>query len=456
MNTNKYMDNADYFSGDVKLELSDDNKKAIISIPLITAGINKKNIVWDREVLREISDKFRGVVFKYDVNGSQGSSHVPEHLYSPFYDVGWTYDDVTGSYFDGNQLWVKGEVTKPDVVEKLSRIGANNKRELNAASSGVLLDYNYVVCTICGKKANTCEHKRGEIYNGQVAGIRPTSGKAVSRALHVALTNDPADGEAVIKEVLLQELRELKKDNNKNNINKNEMGDKEMLEEEKKPIIEEEVSKEEEKKEEILEDKEEKIETAEDDKPKTEKKGMITCPKCGHKFGGESAEMSRKDSIPAAKDVNAVPKDNMASKVGSNDESTAFNRTKTEVQGRIENADLLEKKYTTRVVKNIKTQCKRLGRNIVEMADMSISQLEVIEKTLETTPSPKVQFDGQDLNAYGAPAVKDTADVEFADMSADQQRVTLKEVSNKYGQDAGFALACGNKDYVNRAKKLVG
>jgi hypothetical protein len=86
-------DNSEYFSNDlnINLELSETEKKftkAIIKIPLIHVGENDKNVKWEAEVLRQIAPMFRGIVFKYDVNGTQGSSHVPEHLFSPFYDVG--------------------------------------------------------------------------------------------------------------------------------------------------------------------------------------------------------------------------------------------------------------------------------------------------------------------------------------------------------------------------------
>jgi len=445
------IDNIDVFSNNLKVEFSDNeekHKKAIISIPLITSGVNKKFIHWTSDVLNKIAEKFRGVVFKYDIDGTQGSSHVPEHLYSPYYDVGWTYDDIKGAYFDGTQLWIKGEVTNPKVIEKLSRIGANGKRELNAASSGVLLDYNYVVCTICGKLAGTCEHKRGQVYNGITAGIKPISEKAVKRALHVALTNDPADGEANIKEVLLQELREL-------DIKNTKIGETKMTEEEKtvekKPI--EDIEKK-------IEKKEEKVETAEASDKKTEGKGLITCPSCGHKFKSESADMSPKDKVPAPVAVtNSIPSKGMAPKVSTSEESTNYNRSKMELQGRIENADLLEKKYTKRVIKNIENQCKRLGRSMIETADMGLSQLETVEKVLETTPSTKketskVKFDGQDLNGYGSPSTQVSKSVEFADMSAEEQSAAVKEISKEFGTDAGFALAMGNMKYLNKVKQM--
>ena len=393
---------------------------------------------------------FQGVVFKYDIDGSQGSSHVPEHLYSPYYDVGWTYDDITGAYFDGKQLWIKGEVTNPKVVSKLSRVGANGKRELNSGSSGVLLNYDYVVCTICGKLATTCDHKRGQEYDGVIAGIKPISGKAIKRALHVALTNDPADGEANIKEILLQEARELLN----NDLGENKMEDK--VERKPEEIVD--------KKEEKVERKEEAVETAEDKKDLKDKifvgnsasKGLMTCPSCGHKFKSESASMD--GSIPAPKaSSNTIDKGSKKDSVS--EKSTDYNRSKMSLQGKVENADLMETKLTKRVMKNIESQCTRLGRSMVETADMDLKQLEIIETVLENTPSSSnnVQFDGQDnISGLGAPksSSKDAKEVEFADMNDSEKRLTIKEVSEKYGNDAGIALALGNTDYFNKVKTM--
>jgi len=451
---NKEIDNTiDVFSNNLKIEFAENETggkkytKAIISMPLITVGVNKKNIHWTAEVLNGIADMFQGVVFKYDINGSQGSSHVPEHLYSPFYDVGWTYDDITGAYFDGTQLWIKGEVTNPEVVEKLSRKGANGKSELNSGSSGVLLNYNYVVCTICGKLATTCNHKRGTEYDGKIAGIKPISSKAVRRALHVALTNDPADGEANIKEILLQEARELF------NLGEKKMEDR--IEKKPEDTIE--------KKEEIVEKKDDVVETAEstDKKEIKEKtfvgqaKGLMTCPSCGHKFKAESASMG---NIPAPKPANNIV-DKGSKKDSDSESSTSYNRSKMDLQGRIESSDLLQVKLTKRVIKNIENQCSRLGRNMVETADMDLRQLETIESVLETTPSVKnnVQFDGQDnISGLGVPSnkVKSKEGLEFADMNDSQKSARISEVSEKYGNDAGIALSLGNMEYFNKVIQM--
>ena len=413
------------FSNDseFKIELSENEniaKKAIISMPLITAGQNKKFVQWEPNVLEKMTKFFKGIVFKYDVNGSQGSSHVPEHLYSPFYDVGWTYDDDKGAWFDGKSLWISGEVTNPEVIGKLSREGANGKRELNAGSSGVILNYDNVHCSICGAKPfGTCSHKRGQVYDGLTCCIVPEI-SGVERALHVALTNDPADGEAIIHDLILQE---------------NRIGDIKMdtkIEEKPKP---------EEKKPEVkVEKKEEKkVETAEAGKK------MVSCPSCGHKFSVESADGSVEGlKMGAPKESeNEVPKENITPNrvSGEGDISTKKNRESMQKQGSLESQDnsALISELKSRITSSINNECKRLGRKELEVADMSISELKFAEKLLRGTPSLKenVNFESQDLSGYGAPVQKEEK-TELADMSASDR-------AKKFGGSFGaFSAICNS------------
>ena len=178
---------------------------AHIKIPLMHVGANAKGLYWTPEVLTEIAPMFSNTTFKYDLEGKEGSSHVPDKLYSPHFDVGWT----SKAYYDkgSKTLWVEGDVTHPDVVSKLHRATPTGKRELNYASMGVLIDPDDVSCSICGKNMTDCGHKRNELYGGKTAYAIPTR---VEKALHVALTNAPADTEAVIAEAIFQEARNLR------------------------------------------------------------------------------------------------------------------------------------------------------------------------------------------------------------------------------------------------------
>jgi len=189
------------------IEIADDNKRAILLLPLMHVGSNKKGLLWTAKMLKKIGTMFRSVPYRYDLEGQEGSSHTINKLSSPHFDVGWTYSSEEGSWYDAKTktLWTKGEVTHPDVIAKLARVTSDGKREVNYGSMGVIVES--AICSICGSEmdSNTCEngHNRLEKYEGKTCYKVPTS---ISKALHVALTNDPADGEAEIKNVLFQEM----------------------------------------------------------------------------------------------------------------------------------------------------------------------------------------------------------------------------------------------------------
>ena len=201
------LENASYITNSFEhIEVADDNTRAIITIPLFHYGPNKKGLFWTVKMLKKVALMFRGVPFRYDIGGQEGSSHTLKKLSSPHFDVGWTYSSEAGAWYDSEKkvVFVKGEVTHPDVISKLERMTSDGKREVNFASMGVFVQS--AVCSICGSKmgSDTCEHEhvRMEKYEGKTCYRVPTE---VSKALHVALTNDPADGEAEIKNVLFQD-----------------------------------------------------------------------------------------------------------------------------------------------------------------------------------------------------------------------------------------------------------
>lgn len=184
-------------------------KRAIVRIPIITEGANSKNLLWTQETMEKVAHMFRGVPFRYDLNGQNEGSHTKDHLSSPFYDVGWTYSDERGANYDPatRTIWVQGEVTNPEVIEKLSRQTSEGKREINFASMGAMIKPEDTECSICGKRPfGTCNHERGKVYNNQTCSMIPTN---IAKALHVALTNDPADKNAEIAEAIFQDMDEL-------------------------------------------------------------------------------------------------------------------------------------------------------------------------------------------------------------------------------------------------------
>jgi hypothetical protein len=181
-------------------------KRAIVKYKIITKGANDKNLEWTEPTMIKIAHKFRGVPFRYDLNGGNEGSHTRDKISSPFYDVGWTYSDDKGAYYDSTNkcIWVQGEITHPEVVDKLSRVTSDGKREINYASMGAMLNPEDTKCNICGKSPfGVCGHERGKVYNGKICNMVPVD---IKKALHVALTNDPADRNASIAEAIFQDM----------------------------------------------------------------------------------------------------------------------------------------------------------------------------------------------------------------------------------------------------------
>ena len=209
------MDNIQLFTSEIEIvETSDSSLKkperAIIKIPIINEGSNSKHLKWTEATMKKIAHKFRGVPFRYDLSGTNEGSHTREHISSPFYDVGWTYDNEKGAYYDPQRkcVMVQGEVTHPDVIAKLMRKTSEGKREINYASMGAIMTPDQTMCSICGKSPfGSCNHQRGKSYatkRGQdIAAMVPTD---ISKALHVALTNDPADRVAEIEQAIFQDM----------------------------------------------------------------------------------------------------------------------------------------------------------------------------------------------------------------------------------------------------------
>jgi len=210
-----------FTSSFLNVEIADDHQRAILIIPLMHVGANKKGLYWTAKMLKKIGTLFRSVPYRYDLQGQEGSSHTINKLSSPHFDVGWTYSSDEGSWYDDKSktLWTKGEVTHPDVIAKLARVTTDGKREVNYASMGVIVEK--AICSICGSEmnGNTCEegHTRLEKYEKKTCYKVPIE---VSKALHVALTNDPADGESEIKNVLFQEMGANMEDDKPNNFQK--------------------------------------------------------------------------------------------------------------------------------------------------------------------------------------------------------------------------------------------
>ena len=82
------------------VELADDLKRAVLTLPLMHVGPNKKGLFWTAKMLKKIGNMFQAVPYRYDLDGQEGSSHTINKLSSPHFDVGWTYSNEEGSWYD--------------------------------------------------------------------------------------------------------------------------------------------------------------------------------------------------------------------------------------------------------------------------------------------------------------------------------------------------------------------
>ncbi len=109
--------------------------------------------------------------------------------------IGWSTD----SWYDPEDqtLYANADVTTPTVVDKLERVDSKGRRELNFVS----MSCDAVpICSICGSIFTDCDHERGQTYEGKQCSV---IGKEVSFRNFV-LTNEPADPNAVIGEVAIE------------------------------------------------------------------------------------------------------------------------------------------------------------------------------------------------------------------------------------------------------------
>jgi len=477
------------------VELAEEGQptRALIRLPLMHVGANKKNLKWEPHVLQKTAPMFRGVTFKYDLQGKEGSSHVPKKLSSPFYDVGWTYDNEKGAYFDGKTLWVEGEVTHPEVLEKLRRKTSDGKREINFGSMGVYVDPKNAHCSICGARPfGTCQHVRGQSYGGQICQFVPDE---VEKALHVALTNDPADTEADIRDVLFQEAQLMEEEQPKqqqpeqqekapeqaqeqepvaqpgdqsevvkalaekvkeidqkvDQIQNKPGGQIKMPEEEKKPVppaLDKKAEKPAEKKEETASAEEE----MEKKKEETAQAGMVKCPACGKEVPVPSSETAEDAPEPKDKSAEQSAGENSAPKVSEGAEQNEGNRVNEAAMKKpSEYAD--NSKEKTELLAEVADMSVKLGKYngehkkaFVELADRSFEQLQTMKDVMEDIKPQthqKAQF-ASNVPEFGAPNAKEET-LEVADMNASQR-------AEKFGEFGKYE-ACFNPSKASRFVK---
>ena len=424
---------------------------AHVSIPLMHVGPNAKGLYWTPEVLKKIAPMFSNTTFKYDIGGKEGSSHVPDKLYSPEFDVGWT----SKAYYDekSKTLWVEGDVTYPDVIKKIQRQTSDGKRELRYASMGVLIDPDDVDCSICGKRMTECGHKRNEDYDGQTAYAVPT---AVRKALHVALTNAPADTEAIIAKAIFQESRTLRGENMVDQVGANDT----YTNQQSRPNTLKSVQ--------VQPQQTESIEKYQKDEAG---KSMLTANPTDQKF----AKTNDGVGAMAAEDEMMAPATAPMGAPGETDDNVELvdvikaliMRVKA-MEGELqamkggagpaptpgagaaapaptaapptEMADIAGR-YHKKLLSEVADQSVKLGKYsssreaVAYFADMSITQLETLNAAFEgiNAPARKTRVETASMPEYGAPAAPAKAEKNFADM-------TPSERKSQYGEFASWDM----------------
>ena len=449
-----------FSSSNISFESAEDStKRAIISIPLMHVGPNNKNFIWKEEVLKEIAPKFRGIPFRFDLDGKTGSSHGDkkdlENMLSPYFDVGWTYKDDRGAWFDEKSgvFWVKGEVTHPDVVSKLSRATSDGSREINFGSMGVLFEPTDLKCSICGKTYGACGHERGKDYKGKVCGAYLPDAELIKKTLPIALTNLPGDTEAKIADVILQE---------------DLIGDTPKVSREKENLAN--------KKNEEGMDKPDKVQTAECAQAPSIKDAneaildrlgaleekvnkMVKCPKCGYDLEKkEAVEKQTADSpTPAPEPSEKTPETSMSqgsaekvSKEKQDDEGKKLNEVKMNKPDMVATADTANRDKLLGEVADLGLSTgrwKTASTAITELADLSLDGLKAVKIALGGIQKPKERLETADnIPEFGGaqPQLTGTAR-EFADMSADDR-------VKSFGTFGAFD-GCFNPDRVEQWRK---
>lgn len=161
-------------------------------IQVAHVGTNANYFTFTEEELMQAASSLKDKPIYINYLGVAPDDHADN---SSMNTIGWSTD----AWYDPEDqtLYANGDVTTPDVVEKLERMDSKGRRELNFVS----MSCDAVpICSICGNVFTDCEHERGEKYEGKECSV---IGKEVAFRNFV-LTNEPADPNAVIGEVAIE------------------------------------------------------------------------------------------------------------------------------------------------------------------------------------------------------------------------------------------------------------
>ena len=164
----------------------------LLKVPVAHVGTNDNFFTFTEEELSKAAESMSGKPIYINLLGQSLDDHADN---SSMNTIGWSDE----AWYDPTDrtLYSNAEVTEPNAVGKLERQDSRGRRELNFVS----MSCDAVpICSICGEDIRECPHERGEKYNGKLC---TAIGKDVEFQNYV-LTNNPADREAEIGEVVIE------------------------------------------------------------------------------------------------------------------------------------------------------------------------------------------------------------------------------------------------------------
>lgn len=156
------------------------------------AGTNSNFYTFTEEELMNAAKTLKDKPIYINYLGVAPDDHADN---SSMNTIGWSTD----AWYDPEDktLYANADITTPDVIDKLERVDSKGRRELNFVSMSC---DSMPICSVCGAIFNECEHERGVEYEGKMCSV---VGKDVNFRNFV-LTNEPADPNAVVGEVSIE------------------------------------------------------------------------------------------------------------------------------------------------------------------------------------------------------------------------------------------------------------
>jgi len=164
----------------------------LLKVPVAHVGTNDNFFTFTEEELEKAAESLSNKPIYINLLGQAPDDHADN---SSMNTIGWSDE----AWYDPTDktLYSNAEVTEPTAVGKLERKDSKGRRELNFVSMSCDA---IPVCSICGEDIRDCPHERGEEYDGVLC---TAIGKDIEFQNYV-VTNNPADREAEIGEVAIE------------------------------------------------------------------------------------------------------------------------------------------------------------------------------------------------------------------------------------------------------------